>query len=95
MDVEHDQKASLYKKLFAGAARKLNKDEAHTLSYIYSTADTPPALDTLPMVYHVFRCLAKKGLLTPDDSGMDFLQEMLTGIDRVDIAQDLKRQLKG
>ena len=98
MDAGHERMIYPFRKIFANATNKLSKDEAHMLYYTYSNKDPPDGRDTVPMVLDLFRSLEKQGLLSPDARGMAFLQEMLIGINRVDIARDCERHrqlLKG
>ena len=97
MDAEYEHNTYLFKRIFTKAANELTMNEAHSLFYTYGSTSDPPAAytDTLPMVLYLFRFLEKKGLLSPDPRGLTFLQDMLVHIDRVDIARDCERQLKG
>lgn len=66
-------------------ARRLNEDDAHTLSFIYSVETPGTCTTTLSKVLHVFKFLEKEGHLRPDRTGWTFLLKLLDDIPRLDI----------
>ena len=92
-----ERRASRYRKLFINVVRRLSKDEAVTLAYIYDVIDIPSSYrkSSVGCVIYVFKSMEKKGLLSPDDSGIAFLQEMLEAIDRIDLKKICQAKAKG